>query len=50
MKKIITVTILFFISVGLIQLFGANVGSLSILCVTVFMAGLFIGQRQRKHG
>lgn len=49
MKKIITVVILFFISLAMIELLGANVGSLSILCVTVFMAGLFIGQRRGSH-
>jgi len=49
LKKIITVTIMFFITLGLIELWGVNIGSMTVLCITVFMAGLFIGQRQRKR-
>lgn len=49
MKKIIFVVIMFFITLGLIEMWGVNIGSMSVLCITVFMAGLFIGQRQGKR-
>lgn len=47
MKRIIIIIVIFVLSLGAIDLWGPNIAAISLLCISAFLAGLFIGQR--KH-
>lgn len=49
MKKIIIIVILFVISLASLEYWGMNTGSVGMVALTAFLAGLFIGQRRARR-